>query len=146
MVTGLGVISCCFASFYSSLKSNPSFALPSSAPSQFEIKIKQTGSCCFKPDDKVVIWFAALTCRSTQRAVVEEAIGGVVTATAHSSSSISVHVGFTLFLEVGSRGLKGERKGTWLGRNTSLLHLCPKKNIEKRESLGRFRCFFLVNP
>lgn len=50
-----------------------------------------------------------------------------MTAAAHSSSSISVQVGLTLFLEVGSRGLGGgERKRTLLGRNTSLLHLCSR--------------------
>lgn len=53
----------------------------------------------------VANWFPSLTCWSTQGAVVEEAIGGIMTATAHSSSAISVEVGLTLFLKVGCRGL-----------------------------------------
>lgn len=54
------------------------------------------------------------TCWSAQRAVVEEAIRGVVTAAAHSSSGVSMEVGLSLFLKVGSRGLEGDRKGTRL--------------------------------
>lgn len=37
-----------------------------------------------------------------------------MTAAAHSSSAVSVEVGLSLFLKVGSRGLEGDRKGTRL--------------------------------
>lgn len=37
-----------------------------------------------------------------------------MTAAAHSSSAVSEEVGLALFLKVGSRGLKGARKGTRL--------------------------------
>lgn len=116
--------------FTAAQNSMPVSRLPSSSLSQFKIKTKSAGSCYFKVNDKVVIWFPALTCWSTQRAVVEEAIGRVVTATAHSSSSISVQVGLTLFLKVGSRGLGGgEWKGTRSGRNTSVpqLQFCTRR-------------------
>lgn len=56
----------------------------------------------------------ALTCWRTQGAIVEEAIRGVVAAAAHSSSAVSEELGLALFLKVGSRGLKGARKGTRL--------------------------------
>lgn len=65
-------------------------------------------------NNKVVNCFRAVTCWSAQRAVVEEAIRGVVTAAAHRCSAVSVEVGLTLFLKVGSRGLEEDRKGTWL--------------------------------
>lgn len=50
--------------------------------------------------------FGAVTCRSTQGAVVEEAIGRIVTTAAHSGSAVFVEVGLALFLKVGSRGLE----------------------------------------
>lgn len=34
-------------------------------------------------------------------------------AAAHRGSAVSVVVGLTLFLKVGSRGLEEDRKGTW---------------------------------
>lgn len=48
----------------------------------------------------------SVTCRSTQGAVVEEAIGRIVTTAAHSGSAVFVEVGLALFLKVGSRGLE----------------------------------------
>lgn len=47
----------------------------------------------------------SVTWRGAQRAVVEETVGGVVAAAAHSSPGVSVVVRLTLLVKVGSRGL-----------------------------------------
>lgn len=53
-----------------------------------------------------------VTCWSAQRAVVEETIRRVVAAAAYSSSAVSVMMGLTLFVKVGSRGLWEDREKT----------------------------------
>lgn len=61
-----------------------------------------------------------VTCWSTQGAVVEETIGRIVAAAAHSSSAVSVVLRLTLFVKVGSRGLGEHRKETMLVRLENL--------------------------
>lgn len=56
------------------------------------------GFCCAT----AVGW---VTWRGAQRAVVEETVGGVVAAAAHSGPGVSVVVRLTLLVKVGSRGL-----------------------------------------
>lgn len=71
-----------------------------------------------------IVTVQIVTCWSAQGAIVEEAIRGVVAAAAHSGSAVSVEVGLTLFLKVGSRGLEGCGKGTRLFKRGLYSQMC----------------------
>ncbi|KAG7227233.1 hypothetical protein INR49_013893 [Caranx melampygus] len=83
---------------------------PETAAQMCEEPVKQTKASCLDLGLTVNL----ITNRKHNGAVVEETIRGVVAAAAHSSSAVSVVVGLTLFVKVGSRGLREDREGTIL--------------------------------